>query len=264
MHRTPQRPHPAIWIIFLTGLGCAVASIITSQVVTGQPGQQPPPAQGRQPAPGQVTTRTPMTTVERLARFQAGDPWRGQGKTGLTQQQVDTFPDYRLFWLGESFAGYNLQGIVRAKYEPPSAIPPQYAHGEDVVSFVYGTCKPDPGFSRCVVPAQVQVRPICVVRPDHILPTAKVGAPQATRSSAQLQRLPEGSVILWTGRVSVQVTVSADPTLVDQAVAQLRTVGAGQASLPTIGAGQALPPPDFTGCPSVTMPPFPPPRASTP
>jgi hypothetical protein len=210
-----------------------------------------------------------MTAAEQAARFQTGPTWQGRGKSGLSQQQAETFTDYPLFWLGESFAGYNLQGIVRAKYDPPAGIPPQFAHGEDVVAFFYGTCTPessDPELNRCAVPAQVMTRPICAVRPEQILPTLRASGPaQTVRGGAQLHQGLEGHAMLWTGKVSVQVITMADPTLVTQGIQQARSVGAGQAGMPAIQAGQSLPPPDFSSCPPVTMPPFPPPlRTPTP
>jgi hypothetical protein len=60
-----------------------------------------------------------------------------------------------------------------------------------------------------------------------------------------MQRFAEGYVMIWTGRIAVRVSVVADPTLIDEAVKQLRGVGRLNAVL---GAGRPLDPPDFRGC----------------
>src|SRR5688572_11098819 len=56
-------------------------------------------------APGEPT----MSPQERIERFQPGPPWDGRGTGSMTQGDMEAFADYPIFWLGDSFAGYNFQ-----------------------------------------------------------------------------------------------------------------------------------------------------------
>jgi hypothetical protein len=87
------------------------------------------------------------------------------------------------------------------------------------------------------------VQPACSVLPEWVAEGAKVGGLQTLAGGAQLQRFADGHVVIWTGEVMLDITVAADPVLVNRALAELR--GAGRN---TAGRGGLLPPPDFSIC----------------
>lgn len=212
-------------------------------------------AQGPAAAPP-APPRRAMPPEERARRYHPGPTWDGVGRGRLTQADVDNFSDYPLFWLGESFGGFNLYAVNRTKYARPGPValatgpntPPKPLNlppEQDEVTFTYGDCTRPPGASSCSPPVSIIVESGCQVRPEWVADRVKAGPPQEVRGQARLQRFGDGHVRLWVGRVSIRIETSGDPALIDQAVQQLR--GAGRVA--GLGAGQSLGPPDFSGCP---------------
>src|SRR3712207_1978335 len=88
-------------------------------------------------------TRTPESPTEEPGdatgfAFIPGTPWQGQGTQGISQQEVEAFNDYPVFWLGKEAGGYHLQDILRDTFTPR-------------IGFVYGTCTEFP----CVSPIDI-------------------------------------------------------------------------------------------------------------
>lgn len=198
---------------------------------------------------GESRERPTMSAEERATRFQAGEPWQGKGQhQGISQEEAERFPDYPLLWLGERFAGYNLQAIVRQKYDPPAGIPAHEAMNS--VGFAYGDCTIPEGGRACPVPLVVMIEPACLTRPESIATGMRAGPLESVRGGAQLLRFRDGHVRLWTGRVSISIDAPVDPALVDQALQELRGLNV---ALPV---SAPLAPPDFSGCPAVEIPPL--------
>ena len=212
--------------------GFFVVSVLVSSVTADDPGK--PRGRG---APEPIGI---MTSQERSERFKPGKPWDGVGQGGLSELALEDFPDYPVFWLGASFAGYNLQSVRHVKYSAPAG-----ARGQDRLTFIYGDCVPADGATRCAVPAQLHVQPACSVLPEWVAEGAKAGRLQTLAGGAKLQRFADGHLVIWTGEVMLDITVAADPPLVNRALAELR--GAGRNRL---AKGAVLPPPDFSVCQS--------------
>lgn len=237
----------AIVVVFLGAF--FIASRLTGQAAI----RELPPTQP--PERGAVRVPPPMSPEERARRFQAGPLWDGKGKGSMTQADLDSFGDYPLFWLGETFGGFNLYAVNHIKYArsypvllgggpntPPTPVnlPPEH----DEVTFTYGDCTPPPGASACSPPVSIIVEPGCQLRPEWVADRVKGGPPEEVRGRARLQRFGDGHVQLWFGRVTISIYTSGDPALIDQAVQQLRGVGRTAG----VGPGDPLDPPDFGGC----------------
>jgi hypothetical protein len=179
-----------------------------------------------------------LTSRERSEMFRPGKAWDGTGRGGLNERQISDFRDYPLFWLGDAFAGFNLQTVRHLKYDAPLG-----AMAQDRVTFIYGECLPAAGANRCPVPAQIHVQPVCAVLPEEVAEDAKQGALQTLAGGARLQRFADGHIMVWTDGVVLDVTTVAQPSLVNRALAELRGVGRNQHEL-----GQTLPAPDFRSC----------------
>lgn len=188
-----------------------------------------------------------MTPADWAKRYRPGPAWDGRGKGPMTQADVESFGDYPLFWLGDSFAGYNLQWVGRVQYDAPPDIP--NARPWDAVTFIYGTCTPSDGQTRCAAPITVHVRPGCAVRPEMIADRVRAGGLETVRGGAQVHRFSDGHVVLWGNGVSVSIQAPGMPDLVDQAMLALRGLGRAAA----IGAGEPIPAPDFSGCPPLDL-----------
>jgi len=164
--------------------------------------------------------------------FQPGPPWPGQGTQGIAQQEAEQLSDYPVFWLGEQVAGYNLQAILRDAATP-------------WIGFAYGTCTESP----CTPPIQIQSEPVCATLPESLFGGSIADDLEPVRGEAQLLRLPDGHVRLWTGQVGIRLSVDASlADQVDQLVHQLRAING------PIQPGDPLPPPDFTSCPDRSTP----------
>lgn len=236
-----------------------ITILIADRVIAGDPTSIPSDATL---PPGAV--RRLLPPEEQARRYQSGPAWDGIGRGTLTQADIDSFGDYPLFWLGESFGGYNLWSVSRTRYtrqgKPalatgpnsppiPLKLPPEH----DSIAFTYGGCIPlpaatspqgEPGGSSCSPPVSVIVEPGCQVRPEWVADRVKARPLATARGQGQLQQFSDGHVQLWTGRVTISIHTAADPRLIDQAVQQLRGVGANT----PLGAGHPLGPPDFSGC----------------
>lgn len=217
------------------------AFVLTAAVTTHATSGQSAPPGASQPAP-----RPTMTPEQRTQQFQPGPPWtgRGDGSGRLGRTEIDSFAEYPLFWLGESFAGYNLQNVEHVKQDAPLGASPQ--HPQDVVHVEYGVCTAPSGRDACFVPASVQIRPICAVRPDDVADFVKAGPLEKIRGGAQLQRFGDGYVMIWTGRVSIHLEAMVDRGLIANAINELRGAGTNNG----LRAGSNLPAPDFSGCPA--------------
>lgn len=213
--------------VALLALG-AVAAVATFFATTGvSTGQRP-------------LGPEPLTPAERAASFQPGPPWDGRGVGRWSQADLQAFADYPLLWPGEIVGGYHLQAVGRSRAAAPAG---HRLH--DMVTLIYGRCTPDGDEPRCPAPLTVHVVPACAVRPHDVAEAARAGLPQAVRGGARLQRLTDGSLLLWTGSVTVSITPMADPALGEQALQQLRGVGRLLASL---RASDPLPAPDEPRC----------------
>lgn len=212
-----------------------VAAVVTVLLVSrAVAGEQARPPSSRRPT---------LSAEERAKRFQPGPAWDRVGKGSMGQEDIETFSDYSLLWLGETFAGYNLQRVERSTYA-----------GRDEVTLIYGTCilPEEPRGAdglplrrvACAAPVTVHVEPNCQTRPEGLAPGVRKGPPETVRGQGQLQRFGDGHVRLWTERVSIFIDTTADPALVDQAVQQLRGVG----RTAVVGPGSGLGIPDFSGC----------------
>lgn len=193
------------------------------------------------------------------SNYGPGPAWDGKGggrwsEHRMTQRDLERFGDYPLYWLGESFAGYNLQQVDRIAG----------------VFFAYGECKVTP----CHHPASVQVRSSCdEPRPELVMGSLTSPRTLTTaRGGALVVRYGDGHVHLWTGRASISIYAHGDKEQIAEAVEQLGRTGgdarphtaavlvaermAGQAlhELRGVGANAAvragadLPPPDFSAC----------------
>jgi hypothetical protein len=194
-----------------------VTLLLANQIAKGQQGTGRPGSVG---APDGPPVLSPQ---ERATHYQAGSPWDGKarGRGSWNKQELDDFAEFPLFWLGESFAGYHLQLVERMKYPAGTGHPS--TRGANFVAYTYGTC--DSSAGRCVAPVTVIVEPGCHVRPDMIAERAKAGSLEVVRGGARMLRFADGHVRLWTGRVTIYISVAADPSLVDQGVQSIRGVG---------------------------------------
>lgn len=244
MRRLTRRP---IFRFILTGILAAV--IVFLLVACGGAGQEQ--EAGSIPAVENQSGPPPMPAEERQKRFHPGPPWQGKGNDqGISQEEAENFADYPLFWLGESFAGYNLQSIIRQKYTPPPPIPAHEAM--DNVGFSYGECTIHPESNSCPAPLVVMTEPACLNRPEGLANRVKDGSMEIVRGGAPLQRFSDGHVRLWTGQVSIFLDAPADPALVDRMVQELHGIGINRAAQ----AGTPLSAPNFSGCPPVDVPPL--------
>lgn len=209
--------------------------------------------------PGEVKPRPTMTEDQRAERFQPGQPWDGEGPQfrsgsqppqGITQTEAEAFTDYPVFWLGESFGGFNLQSIVRNKYDPPAGIPDHEAM--DTLGFAYGDCVIPDGASACPVPLVVMTEPICMAQPQWIVEGAKAGDPETVRSGARLQRFEDGHIEIWSGQVSITVHSPGNPGLTEEIIQGLRGMNRINA---TQRAGTPLAAPEFDNCEPPTIAP---------
>lgn len=134
-------------------------------------------------------------------------------------QEAAQFKDYPLLWLGESFEGLPLTGIVRslAGDDPNRPVPT----AQDDFTFIYGDCTPgnDGG---CAPPLQVLVEPRCF-NPPEAFNYLRSGT-NPVRGGAQLKADVPGGPVLWTGDVSVSIFGSAD--LLDKVIAALTPINA--------------------------------------
>jgi hypothetical protein len=213
---------------------CLASFLATSVAIHTVKADDPGKPRGRN-VPEAIATLTPQ---ERAQAFQPGRPWDGVGRGGSNPVVPSSFQDYPLFWLGENFADFNLQAVRRVKYSAPAG-----AKSQDRVAFIYGECMPVGGDRACPAPAQVHVHPICFVLPDQVAEEAKLGNLQTLSGGAKLQRFGDGHIMVWTGTVAVEISVAANPSLVNKALSELRGVGRNSHK-----AGQALEAPDFGGC----------------
>lgn len=244
MRRKAQRP---IFRFILTGI---LAVVIVFLMVACNGAGLARDA-GSKPNIGNPSEPPSMPAEEREKRFHPGPPWQGKGNDqGISQEEAENFAEYPLFWLGESFAGFNLQSIIRQKYTPPPPIPSHEAM--DSVGFSYGDCTIQPGSSSCPVPFVVMIEPVCLVRPEMIADMAKSGPLETVRGEARLQRFHDGHARLWTGRVNIFLQAPAGPALVDRMIQELHGFGINRA----LQAGTPLSAPDFSGCPPVDVPPL--------
>ena len=172
----------------------------------------------------------------------------------MTQRDLERFGDYSLYWLGESFAGYNLQSVDRMQG----------------VFFAYGECIVTP----CTHPVSVLNESVCKdPRPEQIMdhPTSPRTVGTA-RGGARVVRYGDGHIQMWTGRTRLSIYAHGDKDQIAEALEELRRAGtdahphtagvlvaervAEQAlhELRAIGMsvaihpGSDLPAPDYTGC----------------
>jgi hypothetical protein len=184
-----------------------------------------------------------LSPEEKASRFQAGEPWDGRGAGDLTEADLLRFADFPVLWFGAEVLGYNLQAILREKYDPPVGVP--LAKGQDRVTLIYGRCTLGDDESRCPTPLAIHLQPACLVRPEEI-----AGAMQArpalreVRGGALVQKFIDGHVQLWTDGVTVTIHPTADPGRADELVGLLQGMG----RTANLQPGADLPRPNFEGC----------------
>ncbi len=181
------------------------------------------------------------------SRFIAGTPWADGQRGGLTTAQLKDFGTYPLFWLGDSYGGYNLQVVQRRRYQAPvteGIFPPRPPTGDDT-TLIYGSCAPPTTINdaTCPAPIAVRVQPSCNLRMEWIADEVKDGPIVRVRGEAQEQKFQDGHVVIWTGKSAIGVWDNANPGGIKDVVDKLGAFANGPP------AGKDLPAPDFSGCP---------------
>jgi len=163
-----------------------------------------------------------------------GPEWTGQGAQGISQAEAERFQGFALYWLGPSFAGYNLQAILST--------------GDEVI-FIYGSCtRPRGSDGGCSLPLQVHAEPACSVPPELATQFAFRGPPQQFRGQALIVRrevaaMGEATARIWTEDASIWLDIPIAPERLEEALQAL--AGLNRAH---IGPGDELPPPDLGAC----------------
>jgi hypothetical protein len=132
----------------------------------------------------------------------------GAGDGDPDVDAAQKFTRHPLYWVGESFEGWDLEHV-------------DIGTGE-FSTFIYGTCDPPPGIDGgCPPPLQIQIQPLCahleVVALAPIWKRRQVrGAPVGTI---------DGAPVLFTNRVQVKVYrgKGSDPGLPLRALVALRS-----------------------------------------
>lgn len=174
--------------------------------------------------------------------FHPGPEWNGsKDGYGISQTEARNFQDYSLFWLGESFAGYNLQAIVHYTYTPTGNTPSYEAM--ESVTFGYGVCDVPEDATGCPVPVVVAIEPICMSLPetiaDHVLADSKI---KKVRGEADVLEFRDGHLRVWTGDVSVFIDAPANPALAREMLDSLAGLNTD------LQRGDSLPAGDFSSC----------------
>lgn len=143
-----------------------------------------------------------------LAAGQGEGP-QGDVRVEFSRDDVAQFAEFELYWLGDSFAGWDLNRIQREKRDLPPDVAEQIERqgqvpaGPDYVSTIYGTCDTSQGEGRCAPPLQIQVWDACnrnlSMYPDdmHLRELTVRGVPAATFGRGRLE--------LYTGAVTVVI-----------------------------------------------------------
>ncbi|MBI2765794.1 MAG: hypothetical protein HYX53_07770 [Chloroflexi bacterium] len=157
----------------------------------------------------------------------------------MTEADVAAFSEFPLMWLGSSFGGYQLQAVIRTKYDGPKDGPPKFAGNS--VTFIYGVCVPSPqSDGGCGVPLTIHVRPACDIAREDIAPEAMVQAPYR-KGTAEIYELRDLATMIYTGDVLVTINVEGQPDLRQAAVDALSGVGGAAAgNYSTIGSAPAM------------------------
>lgn len=196
----------------LTLLVGVVAFLITSLGLIGISNMKTE-AEGDSPMAWRV-----MSTEEQSQRYQPGAAWAGAGRLGtFTESDLTAFAGYPIFWLGASFAGYNLQTVKHVKYDAPPGVPS--TRGMDAVTMIYGACTPVEGATACVAPITLRVRPLCSVTPVMVAEAAKSGPLSVVGDGARVQKFRDGHSVIWTGDSMIELHFMADPGRTDEAAA---------------------------------------------
>lgn len=192
--------------------------------------------------PDQVIPQATMTAQQRDAVYKPDASWDGKGAGPASQSDLESFHDYSLFWLGSSFASYNLQWAGHIQYDAPADIP--NGRPWDAVTLIYGRCTPPDGATQCAAPVTIHIKPICAARPEIVAESVKRGQLETRPSGVQVQYFKDGHAMVWTGNAVVDITVTARPQTTEDAIRAL--VPIGHSTPPTN-------PPDFSGCAPVDL-----------
>src|SRR6266508_834591 len=117
-------------ILGLVVVTLGIASLLTTTFLVQLVSADDP---GKPRGRNALEPRASLNAQEQAQVFKLGRPWDGIGRGGMSQGQVSDFGDYPLFWLGEVFAGFNLQAARHVKYTAPAG-----AKSQDRVTFIYG------------------------------------------------------------------------------------------------------------------------------
>ena len=184
----------------------------------------------------------------RAAIAECNDPRAVDADPGnWTIEDAQSFEEFPIFWIGDSWDGCQLTSIIRYVYDPPDRPGvPDFPQNE--VTFIYGSCVIEGvGFDRggCAPPFVVNIYPYCQTPPELV---AGLGIEPATTMRGALGQWLGDSIMLWTQNVAIRLW-SADRGTADRMLDALQPVNAA-ASLTPDGL---LHPPD-----PITCPPLPP------
>ena len=161
------------------------------------------------------------------------------GQLRWTIEDVRQFNEFTLYWLGESYEGLPLR-IFRDRYEPPPELKLTGAPGQDSVTFIYGSCRPEPDEMGCAPPLSIIVGRYCLSRPESLEKGLKIGPPKTIRGEALAHHFTgERQIRLYTGDVTIDV-FAADPLAAVNALEQVAPGGPRRSD--------PLPPPNPSGC----------------
>jgi len=153
---------------------------------------------------------------------------------------VRTFGDYEVYYLGDSYQGLPLVEVLRIDYDGTFPDNPELNRPDHRIVFIYGDCEIQEGEDRCPVPLTLNVRPENELPVDKVM--GKQGPPECVRG-ALVQRLKSGAVEIWTGDAQVELVPVGDVNL-EPAVSSLMRANGGKPDVPS----QPFPPPKGGEC----------------
>ncbi len=138
-------------------IALAVLVVSTASIAAGKLMFASSAAQPATPDPQAPPTMSPST---RARLFRPGTPWRQGTIPGqMAPAEAEAFSRYPLIYLGESIGGYHLTRVQELRVDrAPDA--PSYLRRTDQVTFGYGDCVREPGWTSCPIPVSDVVRPV--------------------------------------------------------------------------------------------------------
>lgn len=216
------------WVLVAVVIGAGAFLVTRTVIDRGRPLPDDARVQTG-PPPTPWPTRTPAEEEHVLQReYLAGPPWDGKGggkrqvRYSSTQAEAEQFAAYELYWWGPAIDRFNLIAIrISYRRDSSQGDPPL----DSRVDFVYGECNME-GRDQCISPSSVQVHPICWTLPSEALAGGQAaGQEETVRGGGVAVRFRHGAVLIWTGRVSVNLTLRGAPDKMDEAIQALRGFG---------------------------------------